>query len=86
MNPSPVIALNQAAAVAMSGRLEEGLKRIDSLDGLDHYYLFHAARADILRRMDRREEAAEAYRRALGLATNTVEQDFLRRRLREVGR
>jgi RNA polymerase sigma-70 factor (ECF subfamily) len=83
MNPSPVIALNLAVAVAMSGRLAEGLARIENLDGLDHYYLFHAARADILRRMNRMEEAASSYRRALDLATNLVELDFLRRRLRE---
>ncbi len=84
MNPSPVIALNHAVAVAMSGSLEEGLQHIDILSGLDHYYLFHAARADILRRMNRMEEAAVCYRQALELATNSVEQDFLRRRLREV--
>ena len=85
MNPSPVIALNHGAAVAVSGRLAEGLGLIDELTGLDHYYLFHAARADILRRMGRRAEAAEAYGRALGLAGNRVEQEFLRRRLGEVG-
>jgi RNA polymerase sigma-70 factor (ECF subfamily) len=84
MSRSPVIALNHAAAVAMTS-LEEGLKRVDELKGLDHYYLFHAARADILRRMNRREEAAASYRQALLLATNGVEQDFLRRRLGETG-
>jgi RNA polymerase sigma-70 factor, ECF subfamily len=81
-NGSAVIALNHAAAVAMSGRLEEGLARIDVLD-LDRYYLFHAARADILRRMNRPTEAMEAYRKALALATNRVEQEFLERRLKE---
>ncbi len=84
MNPSPVIALNHAAAVAMSGQLEEGLRRIDGLVGLENYYLFHAARADILRRMNRRPEAAEAYRRALELAGNLVEKEFLRRRLEDL--
>jgi RNA polymerase sigma-70 factor (ECF subfamily) len=70
--------------VAMSSSLEEGLLRIDELKGLDHYYLFHAAKADLLRRMKKWEEAAECYRQALALATNLVEQDFLRRRLREI--
>jgi RNA polymerase sigma-70 factor (ECF subfamily) len=86
MNGSPVIALNHAVAVAMSSSLEEGLLRIDELKGLGNYYLFHAARADLLRRMKRWEEAAKCYRQALALATNLVEQDFLRRRLREVSR
>ena len=83
-NQSPVIALNHAVAVAMSAGFEEGLKRIDAvgLSGqLDGYYLFHAARADILRRMQRFEEAADAYRRALALTGNRIEQDFLARRL-----
>jgi RNA polymerase sigma-70 factor (ECF subfamily) len=51
---------------------------------LDHYYLFHAARADLLRRLDRLQEAAAAYTRAITLATNQVEQQYLRRRLGEV--
>ena len=85
MHPSPVIALNHAAAVAMSGRIEEGLERIDDLSGsLDQYYLFHAARADLLRRLNRHAGAAAAYQRALGLATNQLEIDFLSRRLRQV--
>jgi len=87
LNPSPVIALNHAVAVAMSAGWEEGLKRIDDLGVsgvLDRYYLFHAARADLLRRLNRRREAAEAYECAAGLATNRIEQAFLERRLREV--
>ncbi len=83
-NSSPVIALNHAVAVAMSAGFEEGLRRIDAvgLSGqLNGYYLFHAARADILRRMHRFEEAAEAYRRAMVLTANRIEQDFLARRL-----
>jgi RNA polymerase sigma-70 factor (ECF subfamily) len=48
---------------------------------LDHYHLFHAARADILLRMNRLEEAATAYQRALALTSNLIEQDFLKRRL-----
>jgi RNA polymerase sigma-70 factor (ECF subfamily) len=87
MNPSPVIALNHAVAVAMGGRLAEGLDRIDTLrqtGALDQYYLFHAARADLLRRLNRKEEAAAVYRTAAELATNPVEVDFLNRRLREL--
>jgi RNA polymerase sigma-70 factor (ECF subfamily) len=85
--PSPVIALNQAVAIAMSAGLEEGLQRIDQIGvsgELDRYYLFHAARADILLRMNRREEAAAAYRQALVLATNRVEQEFLKKRLAQI--
>jgi RNA polymerase sigma-70 factor (ECF subfamily) len=86
-NGSAVIALNHAVAIAMSAGFEEGLKRIDALGAageLEHYYLFHAARADILRRMSRFEEAVQAYRRALALTTNRVEQDFLTRRLTSI--
>lgn len=87
MNRSPVIALNHAVAVAMSGRLEEGLSRIDGLKPMavmEQYYLFHAARADLLRRLNQSEDAAAAYQKAASLATNPIEVDFLNRRLREV--
>ena len=87
MNPSPVVALNGAIAVAMSRRLEEGLDRIEELGRtgvLDQYYLFHAARADLLRRLNRNVVAAAAYRKAAALATNPVEVDFLNRRLRQL--
>lgn len=83
-NSSKIIALNHAVAVAMSAGFEEGLRRIDAIGAtgeLDGYYLFHAARADILRRMGRLEDAGEAYRQALALATNRVERGFLARRL-----
>ncbi len=84
-NPSPVIALNHAVAVAMSSGVEEGLQRTAALAGsLDRYYLFHAARADLLRRLNRRPEAIEAYRHAAALATNPVELEFLNRRIREL--
>jgi RNA polymerase sigma-70 factor (ECF subfamily) len=65
----------------MSAGLAEGLALIDAIGGLEEYYLFHAARADILMRMGQNRQAAEAYRRALDLATNRVEQEFLKRRL-----
>jgi len=83
-SPSPVVSLNHAAAVAMGEGLEKGLGMMDALAAageLDGYYLLHAARADLLRRLDRRAEAREAYCKALELATNRVEQDYLRRRL-----
>ena len=87
MTDSPVVALNHAVAIAMGGELAEGLERIEELGGLlEGYYLFHAARADILRRMNRREEAVECYRRALALATNGLERDFLTRRIEETQR
>jgi RNA polymerase sigma-70 factor (ECF subfamily) len=83
--PSPVVALNHAAAIAMSGDLQQGLDGIERLgEALKEYYLFHAARADLLRRLCRTAEAAEAYRRAAALTANPIERGFLERRLREV--
>jgi RNA polymerase sigma-70 factor (ECF subfamily) len=89
INPSPIVALNQAAAVAMSEGFEQGLMLIEKAGAsgkLDDYYLFHAARADLLRRLNRLPEAATAYSRAAALTTNQVEQQYVRRRLREVTR
>jgi len=85
--PSPVVALNHAVAVALSQGIEEGLALVDEAaesGKLDDYYLYHSARADLLRRLDRKQDAAAAYSRALELATNQVEQRYLRRRLDEV--
>ncbi|HEY8192573.1 MAG TPA: RNA polymerase sigma factor [Gaiellaceae bacterium] len=81
--PSPVVELNRAVAVAMAGNVDEGLDLIAEIQGLDDYHLLHAARADLLRRLDRRDEAAAAYERAFELATNPVERAFLERRLAE---
>lgn len=84
---SPVVALNYAAAVAMSEGVERGLTLMDLANGsgaLDNYYLFHASRADLLRRLNRVDEAVVAYERALSLTTNSVEQNYIRRRLREL--
>jgi RNA polymerase sigma-70 factor, ECF subfamily len=84
--PSPVIELNRAAAIAMSGDIGRGLAMIDALaaDGaLEAYHLLHSARADLLRRLERFEEAAVSYRRALEIVSNPVERDFLSRRLAE---
>jgi RNA polymerase sigma-70 factor (ECF subfamily) len=85
--PSPVVELNRAVAVAMTRGPAAGLAIVDRLvaDGtLADYHLLHAARADLLRRLDRRSEAAEAYRRAAALTANRAEQAFLGRRLAEV--
>jgi RNA polymerase sigma-70 factor (ECF subfamily) len=84
LTPSPVVELNRAAAVAMADGADQGLSLIDRIEGLDDYYLLHSARANLLRRSGRRVEAQEAYRRALGLATNPVERSFLERRLEEL--
>jgi RNA polymerase sigma-70 factor (ECF subfamily) len=82
---SPVVALNRAVAVAMAEGPARGLDEIDALgDALDGYHLLHAARADLLRRLDRRDEAAAAYRRAHALAGQASERRFLERRLAEV--
>lgn len=84
---SPVVALNHAVAVAMSEGFERGLSFIESAgaDGkLENYYLFHASRADLLRRLHRLDEARAAYTRALSLTTNHVEQNYIRRRLEEL--
>ncbi len=87
IHPSPVVELNRAVAVAMSDGYEAGLSRIDRLGAsgeLDNYHLYHAARADLLRRLGRRSEAAGGYRRALELTVNMAERDYLERRLAEV--
>jgi RNA polymerase sigma-70 factor, ECF subfamily len=84
MTPSPIVELNRAVAVAMAGSLADGLDLIARIQGLDDYHLLHAARADLLRRLDRRTEAAAAYEQALSLAPNPVERAFLERRLSEV--
>jgi RNA polymerase sigma-70 factor (ECF subfamily) len=84
--PSPVVELNRAVAVAMAEGPDRGLELLDDgdlADQLTEYHLFWSARADLLRRLGRRGQAADAYRRALELATNPVERRFLERRLSE---
>ena len=81
---SPVTTLNRAVAVAMAEGPEAGLSLTDTIGELETYHLFHATRADLLRRLERHAEAAAAYRRALELATNPVERAFLKRRLAQV--
>ena len=85
--PSPVIELNRAVAVAMAHSLPAGLQLLDELEErrtLSGYYLLPAARGDLLRRMERWDEAEAAYSRALTLMTNDAERRFLSRRLAEV--
>jgi RNA polymerase sigma-70 factor (ECF subfamily) len=84
IDPSPVVQLNRAVAVALAGDVDGGLALLAEIGGLEQYHLLHAARADLYRRLDRRDEAAAAYRRALQLTTNETETRYLRRRLAEV--
>jgi RNA polymerase sigma-70 factor (ECF subfamily) len=85
---SPVIEVNRAVAMAMGRSIEAGLALLDELERrkeLEEFHLLPAARADLLRRLGRMTEAAEAYQRALKLATNDIERRFLRRRLGQIG-
>jgi RNA polymerase sigma-70 factor (ECF subfamily) len=87
LQPSPVVSLNRAVAIAMADGSDSGLAIIDDLAAsgdLDGYHLLHAARADLLRRLGSSTEAAKSYQRALALVTNESERRFLERRLREV--
>ena len=85
MQPSPVVELNRAVAIAMSQGPEAGLTLIDPLEtSLDRYQLYHSARANLLQMLQRPEEAAEAYGKALALATSNTEKRYLERRLAEV--
>ncbi len=84
IEPSPVVALNRAVAVAMRDGPAAGLALVDEIllgGALDDYHLAHAARADFCRRLGREQEAREAYRRALALAQQGPERDFLQRQL-----
>jgi RNA polymerase sigma-70 factor (ECF subfamily) len=87
VQPTPVIELNRAVAVAMSQGPAEGLQLLDALEerrALSGYYLLPSARADLLRRMERWEEAEGAYQRALSLVGNGAERRFLERRVSEM--
>jgi RNA polymerase sigma-70 factor, ECF subfamily len=86
LDPSPVIELNRAVAVSLAEGPEAGLELIAGLEAgpLADYHLLHAARADLLRRLGRGDEAAGAYRRAAELTGNPAERAFLERRLREL--
>jgi len=87
LQPSPIVSLNRAVAVAMVHGPRPALALVDALTAsgdLDDYHLLHSARADLLRRAGYLEEAAESYAKALALVTNDSERRFLERRLREV--
>ena len=89
LQPSPIVSLNRAAAVAMAEGPRPALELIDALAAagdLDRYHLLHSARADLLRRLGSAAEAAESYARALALVSNDAERRYLERRLREVQR
>ena len=87
VQPSPIVSLNRAVAVAMVEGPQPALALIDRLAAggeLDGYYLLHAARADLFRRSGMREQAAESYARAIELTANDSELRFLKRRLAEM--
>ena len=87
IQPSPVVELNRAVAVAMYEGLEQGLRLIDDLlarEQLADYHLAHSARADLCRRLGRLLEARTSYERALALVRQEPERRFLARRLREL--
>ncbi len=84
LEPSPVVELNRAVAVAMADGAEAGLAEMAGIDGLDDYRYLHSARADLLRRLGRTEEARTAYARALQLTSNEAERTFLEERLSAV--
>jgi RNA polymerase sigma-70 factor (ECF subfamily) len=83
LEPTPIVELNRAVAIAMAHGPEFGLELLERVD-LPDYHLLHAARGDFLRRLDRNEEAAAAYREALALEMNAADRVFLERRLGEV--
>jgi RNA polymerase sigma-70 factor, ECF subfamily len=81
---SPIVELNRAAAIAEAGEVEAALALVDRLE-LDRYHYLHATRAELLRRLDRVEDARAAYDRALELVHSDAERRFLERRLAELG-
>nr|WP_205752588.1 sigma-70 family RNA polymerase sigma factor [Cryptosporangium phraense] len=85
MTPTPVVALNRAVAVAEVSGPASALELVNGL-ALDGYYLFHAVRADLLRRLGRPSEALDAYASALTLTSNPAEQEFLRGRIHQCAR
>ena len=87
VSPAPIIALNRAVAVAMSRNVEEGLALVAGIERsneLKDYYVLHAAKADLLRRSERFEEALLSYEQALEITPNKVTQKYLQRRMNEV--
>ena len=86
IQPSPVIELNRAIAVAMDRGPEAGLELIDAIEGLERYAPFHVSRADLLARLGRDADAVEAYGQGLQLSSNPVQRAFLERRIEELGK
>jgi RNA polymerase sigma-70 factor (ECF subfamily) len=85
MIPSMVVEVNRAVAVAMAEDIQAGLNMLLSLESqADHFYPYHAARADLLRRMNQHEAAADAYQRAIDLCSNSTERAYLQRRLEQM--
>lgn len=84
MIPSPVVAVNRAVAYAMAQSPAMGLMLLHRIEGVEEYYPYHAARADLLRRTNQREAAADAYEQALALCGNSAERAYLQRRLNEM--
>ncbi|MBC8171452.1 MAG: RNA polymerase subunit sigma-24, partial [Anaerolineae bacterium] len=84
MLPSPVVEVNRAVAVAMAQSPLEGLLLLHRIKGVEDFYPYHAARADLLRRTNQREAAADAYERALALCGNSAEHAYLQRQLDEM--
>jgi RNA polymerase sigma-70 factor, ECF subfamily len=84
--PGPVVELNRAVAVAMAEGPQRGLELIEEIDGLERYHLLHAARGDLLGRLGRDADAADAYRRALELSSQPAEREFLRGRVAALSR
>ncbi len=79
-----MIELNRAIAVAMDEGPDQGLELIDAIEGLEKYAPYHVSRADLLSRLDRDAEAADAYRQGLELSTNPVQRAFLEKRIEEL--
>jgi RNA polymerase sigma-70 factor, ECF subfamily len=86
IQPSPIVSLNRAVAVAMAEGPRTGLAQIEAIpaiEDLENYHLLHATRADLLRRLGSAAEAAQSYRRALALVGNDRERRYLEKRLAE---
>jgi len=84
MMPSPVVAVNRAVAVAMAQNPTSGLALLHQIEGVADFYPYHAARADLLRRTNQYEAAADAYEQAIALCGNRAERAYLQRRLDEM--
>ncbi|WP_436796396.1 RNA polymerase sigma factor [Actinospongicola halichondriae] len=85
LQPTPVVRVNRAAAVAEAVGPEAGLAVLDTVEGVDQWHLFHAARADLLRRLERRGDALAAYRQALACGPNGADRRFLMARIEDLG-